>query len=273
MRNEFATKAYAKINIALNVLGKHENLHNIDSIITNVDIYDKIRMKKRNDNSINVLYTNLDIEIKNDTAKKIAELIQREYNTGGVDITIEKHIPFGAGLGGSSADAAGVAKCLEELFDLGTIPQSLLLRIGSDVPYMYEGGNKRVTGKGEIIRDVEIPKAFYAIVVCPGGVNTAQAYNLYDKIGGENKDISKMLIDLNVNKRIGLHNALQKAAMILNPNIEKGLDYLQKAGFENRVMTGSGSGVLAMELVNKEFNEKVIELKRIIPENYKLYLT
>lgn len=263
--------AYAKINLALNVLEKDGKLHKIDSIMTNINIFDKIWMQKRTDEAINITYTNINTAIENDTAKKIVLLLQKEYGTDGVDVLIEKHIPFNAGLGGSSADAAGVARCMQKLFNIGSIPYELLLQIGSDLPYMYEGGTKRVRNKGEVIEDVSVPEAYYAIVVCPGGVSTAEAYLLFDSIGGECCDIDKMLNGIQSDKDIKVWNALQKAATVLNPEISKGLELLKKAGFKQISMTGSGSAVFGRERNLKHYDQSIKILNEILPAGYTLY--
>ncbi len=266
-------KSYAKINLSLNILSKEDcGMHSIDTIVTNIDIYDTIKAKKRLDDKINISYTNIKHTIQNDTTKKMALLLQQEYNTGGVDIQIEKQIPFHAGLGGSSADAAGTAICLQRLFNINTIPLPLLLKVGSDVPYMFEGGTKRIRGKGDIIESIDDINAYFAIVICPGGVSTAQAYTLYDTIGGESCDIPNIINALTRDKTIGLCNSLQRAAIALNNNIQVGLNLLKQAGFCQRVMSGSGSAVLGMMYDKEQFYYAVNILKNILPTNYRLHI-
>ncbi|MFW5779862.1 MAG: 4-(cytidine 5'-diphospho)-2-C-methyl-D-erythritol kinase [Bacillota bacterium] len=265
-------KIYAKINLCLAIKGKEKHMHLIDTLITNINVFDEIALKKRNDNKINVVYKNINNKIENDTAKKAALLLQKVHSLPGVDITIKKHIPFSAGLGGSSADAAGVAKCMKKLFSIEPNRKELLL-IGSDVPYMFEGGDKRVKGLGENISPVILPNFKYAIVLCPGGVNTKKAYDLYDKIGGENPDVDKIIMNINHTKPCILYNALQKAACQLNPNIQTGLDLLKESGFTQSVMTGSGSAVVGMEKDPEKFKKQTEKLNTLINNNYKLILT
>lgn len=265
-------KSYAKINLSLDILDKEIcGLHNIDTIVTSINIYDIIKINKRADKAINVIYENLNNIIENDTSKKMALLLQKEYDTSGVDIYIKKHIPFQAGLGGSSADAAGVAVGMQKLFDIQNIPSSLLLQVGSDVPYMYKGGTRRVRGKGEVVESLNSFNAFIAIIICPGGVNTAEAYALYDVIGGETCNISKIIDCLINNRKVSLCNSLQRAAIELNKNIRTGLDYLEQAGFSQKVMSGSGSAVLGIMHNETQFNQSISTLKKILPEKYKLY--
>src|SRR5690554_1393578 len=181
MINKAKTKVYAKINLCLTIKGKQNKMHLIDTIVTNINVFDEIIVKKRTDEKIFVTYDNLSEQIENDTAKKAALLLQKKYSLKGVDINIKKNIPFSAGLGGSSADAAGVAKCMQKLFSI-KLDKQVLLQMGSDTPYMFNGGDARITGLGENIESLTLPPLKYAVLICPGGVNTKKAYELYDKI-------------------------------------------------------------------------------------------
>lgn len=268
MKKTEVHRAYAKINLALSITGVEDGLHTLDSLVTNIGVFDTVRAAKRTDNETTVTYSGLTEKLQNDSAKRMAALLQKEYNTSGADIFIKKRIPMSAGLGGSSADAAGVAHCMRKLFDIGAIPKKLLLKCGSDVPYMYEGGGKRMTGKGEKLESVELPKVYYAVVVCPGGVNTAEAYALYDKIGGQNADIDKILRNMRAGESFVLNNALQIAAEQLNSAITNGLALLSQAGFENTVMSGSGSSVVGITLDKKKFDICCGAIKKLLPQGY-----
>jgi 4-diphosphocytidyl-2-C-methyl-D-erythritol kinase len=250
-------KAYAKINLVLNVVGRQDNLHLIDSIMTPFDIYDTVKMEKRTDREIFVKYTNCE-NITNDTASKMAKLISKKYGLLGVNIEINKNIPIKAGLGGSSADAGAVARGMEKLFSLEKIPNELLLEVGSDVPYMYLGGDKRVQGVGEKVSSVNLPKLYKVLIVDGIGVDTKKSYENYDLFGGDNQDIEKFLI--NINKFCATFtNSLQKGSQKLNSNIQKASDLLTECGFSS-CMTGSGSGVFGIEYDKAQFENKLKKL-------------
>jgi 4-diphosphocytidyl-2-C-methyl-D-erythritol kinase len=268
MKKTAVHRAHAKINLALSVTGVKGGMHTIDSLVTNIGVYDTINATKRADSQIKVDYWGLTEGLRGDTAKRMAELIQNRYGTAGADILITKRIPMSAGLGGSSADAAGVAHCMRTLYNLGDIPADLLLAVGSDVPYMYEGGDKRISGTGERLESVFLQQANYAVLVCPGGVSTAEAYALYDKIGGQNPDIDKILDNMRLGKPYILTNALQKAAAELNHNITTGLELLARSGFENTVMSGSGSSVIGVTADKKKHEQNCDTLKKLLPRGY-----
>ncbi len=261
--NTISKKAYAKINLVLNVVGIQGKMHLIDSIVTPFNIYDTVHIEKRKDREIFVNYTNGQ-KFENDTAYKMATLITKRYKLSGVNIEIEKRIPQKAGIGGSSADAGAVARGMQQLFGLQEIPFELLLEVGSDVPYMYLGGNKRIQGVGEKVSSVSLPKLYKVLVVDGIGVDTKQSYQNYDLYGGENQDIDKFLVDVH-NGSATFTNALQKGSMKLNKNIKESIQALKECGFA-ACMTGSGSGVFGIEYDKASFDYKLTKLIKRRPD-------
>ena len=140
-------EAEAKLNLCLAIKGTDGNRHIIDSIFVPAGIKDIIYVEKSEKTSVS--YTD-GRKYERDTAAAVAEAVSRRYGTGGARILIEKRIPEGAGLGGSSADAGAVARALDALYRIGGIDPRLLVSIGSDVPYFYFGGAARVSGTGEV---------------------------------------------------------------------------------------------------------------------------
>ncbi len=245
----------AKLNLVLNIVGVRDNMHLLDMILTDFPIYDTILLEKNK--GVKVVYTNCKTP-NNDTAEKMARLICDYFGLEGVYIEITKRIPFGAGLGGSSADASGVARGISKLYDI-SIPNELLLKVGSDVPYMYYGGDKRVKGLGEIVEVIELPKVYKVLVVPNKGVDTKNSYSEYDKNPTENIDIDVWLKDFDEGKLIG-HNCLQKGSERLNTSISEVILVMERCGFQP-TMTGSGSGVFACEKDYLVYKQKVLKLK------------
>ena len=140
---------------------------------------------------------------------------------------IEKRIPARAGLGGSSAPAAALVRLLSARS--GIRPTSeFLLSLGSDVPYMYEGGEARVTGCGESVERLPFVKRSVLLVLPSGGADTAKAYALYDEGVTSPGD-----------------NHLFAAACRLCPETGRAAEALSLAGARRVVMSGSGSAVCA----------------------------
>ena len=167
--------------------------------------------------------------------------------TSGVDITINKDIPIGGGLGGSSADIAGVLKCMEALFNTGKKLAPLANNLGSDAAYMLEGGYAVITGRGEKISKKDINKVLYLILITEQKSTSARGvYKAFDKIGKEKKPCTMAAVtalkenDMQKYKTI-VKNDLTEGALTFVPEIYGNICALKKAGAINALMTGSGS--------------------------------
>ncbi len=251
-------KSAAKLNLMLNIVGKINNMHLIDGVFVPFNLYDIIFAEKRSDKKITVSYSQKDLRFENDTAIKAAEMITKRYDLGGVDIFIEKNIPQKSGMGGSSTDAAGVARAIEQLYGLPKIDNDLLLEVGSDVPYMYKGGDCRVRGIGEKVQSINLPKIYKVVLLPSKGVDTGKCYHLYDQIGGENGEIEKF-IDNPFENKVKLSNALERAACKLNKDIVSALEALDTVGFLYG-MSGSGSACFGIEYDLAKFEKKLAKL-------------
>lgn len=139
--------APAKINLALDVTGKEGRLHTVDTLIYPVSLHDTVGMKPSDVTTVK--YVGKRGVYPGDTVLKTLELYKKIYGERGVEIEIIKRIPEKAGLGGSSADAAAVARGLEELFLYPSVGAEKLLEVGSDVPAMYENSPQRATSFGK----------------------------------------------------------------------------------------------------------------------------
>ncbi len=262
--------ARAKVNLALNVRGKEGSRHLLDGIYACCDLCDEIVLSARADKEIRVLYEGREGLYEKDTSYAMARLLQETFHTPGADIFIRKHIPEKRGLGGSSADAAGVARAFLGEFGLDEIDPKLLLSIGSDVPFQYAGGCARVRGEGELIKSVPLPRIYLAVVIPPRGVSTAECFFTFDRMGGTSGDVDALTEDLLNEKEPVFFNALERAATALVPEIVVGRKTLEKAGFACG-MTGSGSALFGAEYDEKIFRQK---LKKVaLPQGFTLIET
>ena len=179
-------KAYAKINIALDVVGKREDgYHLLRMIMQTVDLYDVIEITK----------TDSDIKLKcnkpyvptdeRNLAYKAAKLFKEAYNINqGVSINLIKNIPVSAGMAGGSTDAAGVLKLMNRLFNVNANDEELRklgLKLGADVPYCINGGTALCEGIGEKITQLKPFKDKIVVIVKPPfGVSTKDVYKAFD---------------------------------------------------------------------------------------------
>lgn len=242
-------KVYAKLNLTLNVTGRENGFHNIDSVATSVDVFDVVEVTVRNDCAVNVCGMEY-VNACDNSAYKAACGFINAFNTLGVDISIDKRIPFGAGMGGSSADAAAVIYCMCSLFGVDVSSaevHGLCASVGSDVSFMLCGGLARLRGKGDdvIYYEANIP-LYFALTTFNISMSTAEVYSQFDNIGAElyasdNGKAAALLEAGQIDKAVGLfNNHLQAAASSLS---DYAADYIK---FCNKHllpfnMTGSGS--------------------------------
>lgn len=244
-------KVYAKLNLTLNVLGKQNGFHNIDSIATSVDIFDVVEVLPSSDKRVTVLGLS-SVATEKNTAYRAACGFMRQFDTLGVDIVIEKHIPFGAGMGGSSADAAAVIYCMCELFGVDVNDDKirrLCAEIGSDVSYMLHGGLGRLCGKGDDVTFGKLHSPLYfALTTFDTSVSTAEAYSHLDEVcvgGTQQVEDNSALFDMlqygvtnSTLKRFNNH--LQVATSSLSDYALSYLQFCNDRGLSCN-MTGSGS--------------------------------
>lgn len=179
-------KAYAKINISLDVIGKRDDgYHFLKMIMQNIDLYDHISVEKAY-KGINLICNKPYIpRDEKNLAYKAAKIFFEQYNiNGGAMINIRKNIPVAAGLAGGSTDAAAVLKCLRDLYNPNIDDKQLMelgLKIGADVPYCILGGTALCEGVGEIVTPLTPFKNYILVLVKPSfGVSTKEVYTSLD---------------------------------------------------------------------------------------------
>ena len=178
--------APAKINLTLDIVGvRNDGYHLLESVFQTVSVYDKITVKKKWGRGITLIADNCHCPAEKNTAYKAAVAFFRYTGLNkGVKITIEKHIPQQAGMGGGSADAAGVLWALDQLFGTRlTVGQlcEIGLTVGADVPFCVMGGTAFVTGIGEGLQPLPPMPDCYIVEAQPAeGISTKEAYAAVD---------------------------------------------------------------------------------------------
>ena len=255
--NYVRVKSYAKINLTLDITGVNGGYHTIDSVVASVDLYDLIAVKRRRDKLVSVTMHgegSESIPYENNNAAKAAELFIARFGTDGADITVWKNVPMGAGLGGSSADVAGVLNAMAKLYDINdarTLKQ-LADGLGSDSGYMLTGGFARLTGRGDKVERLKSGvKLDIGLLIPKSGVSTAQCYSLSDSTGAtanftSNEAQKAVLAGNKQDIGASLSNGLYAAAIKLNSDVEECFDELKAFDPLGVNMTGSGSGVFAV---------------------------
>jgi 4-diphosphocytidyl-2-C-methyl-D-erythritol kinase len=161
-----------------------------------------------------------------------------------VDISIEKRVPWGAGLGGGSSDAASTLLALNRLWGLHWPRERLLalaLKLGADVPFFVGGRNAWVEGIGEQLMPIDLPSRWLAVLKPAVAIPTAAIFNSPDLARNTRPAI---LLDFLADPYGFGHNDLQKPAQAASSEVTEALELL-KARYGNSRMTGSGSAVFA----------------------------
>jgi 4-diphosphocytidyl-2-C-methyl-D-erythritol kinase len=174
--------APAKINLFLHVTGRRaDGYHTLESLIALIDFADTITLVRRDDGVIRRNNDIAGVPEESDLAVRAARTLQAATGTRhGVDLTVDKRIPLGSGLGGGSSDAASVLLALNRLWELA-LPRAelsrLALGLGADVPLFIAGENTVARGIGESLSPVSLPRSFVALAFPPVAVPTVDIFN------------------------------------------------------------------------------------------------
>ena len=262
-------KALAKINLTLDVVGAENGFHQLKSLVASIDLGDQIILTKRNDKNVTLTCNGLDVgcDIESNNAYKTTKLFMQTFGVNGVDIALNKNIPVGAGLGGSSADIAGVLNGMKKLYNLDCNLLDLANKLGSDSGYMLNGGWAVLQGRGDIIEPVETKAKFYLLILsAQGQVSAGACYKEFDQQGKAYMPVTDKAVELLKSgdiKGFGdiLKNDLYPSAKQLLPQIEDNLNALKEFG--SCVMTGSGSAVIGVYSSLKERNKAYNKLYKV----------
>ncbi|NTV10524.1 MAG: 4-(cytidine 5'-diphospho)-2-C-methyl-D-erythritol kinase [Zoogloea sp.] len=234
--------APAKINLFLHVVGRRpDGYHLLQTAFRMLDWGDRITLRVREDGAI--LRTNdvPGVPSESDLTVRAALLLQRETGCRlGAEITVEKCIPMGGGLGGGSSDAASVLIGLNRLWGCGLGReqlQALGLRLGADVPFFIFGRTAFAEGVGEALQPMELPAAWYVLLAPAVSVPTSEIFSAQELT----RD-TKILImrDFAAN---ATRNDMQAVVCNRYPEVRKALEWLSEFGAAR--MSGSGACIFA----------------------------
>ncbi|MCE2992656.1 MAG: 4-(cytidine 5'-diphospho)-2-C-methyl-D-erythritol kinase [Alphaproteobacteria bacterium] len=254
----------AKINLFLNLTGKRENgYHLLESFFALLDLYDLVSIyETKSIDEVIVTQNSCHLKIDdNIVCKVLSYLREHGYIDNYFKIVIEKNIPLGGGLGGSSTNAAAVLTSLNQYMNL---PEHKLLEIGlkfgADVPFFIKNQNAFVSGIGENIKPVKLGLNVHLLIIKPDfAISSKDCYQL-----GFDKFTNPIDLDLIKDQIMFGNNDLEKNAIKLNDTIKDILlEIKERVGCRLSRMTGSGSccfGIFESEdsalSAKKYFDEK-----------------
>jgi 4-diphosphocytidyl-2-C-methyl-D-erythritol kinase len=244
--------APAKINLFLHVVGRRaDGYHLLQSVFMLIDWADTLHFERRGDGALH--RHDLGVALPaDDLTLRAARLLQAESGSSlGADIHIDKRVPWAAGLGGGSSDAATALLALNRLWHLHWPRQRLLAlaaRIGADVPFFVGGRNAFVEGVGEQLTPIEVPRQWLAVIKPAAGLSTADVFGhpalVHDT---PSATLAGFLADASLPGFWASgwgRNDLQAPAEDCCPEVAQAARWLQRQ-FGNSRMTGSGSAVFA----------------------------
>jgi 4-diphosphocytidyl-2-C-methyl-D-erythritol kinase len=173
--------APGKLNLFLLITGKRaDGYHTLQTLFRFIDFGDTLSFRVRDDDRIVRTDPIAGVPVESDLSVRAARLLQQEARCErGVEIAITKRLPMGGGLGGGSSDAATTLLALNRVWDLSwprSRLQELALRLGADVPIFIFGRNALAEGIGEELYAVDLPPAWYVVLVPPVHVSTAAVF-------------------------------------------------------------------------------------------------
>ncbi len=256
--NSITVKAYAKINLALDVIKKRpDGYHDVSMIMQTVSLHDTISIKKTKFQSIalrsNLYYLPTD---QRNLVYKAVELFRENYHfRSGLSIFINKRIPVAAGLAGGSSDAAATLKGLNRLFQTNLSLEELMklgLKLGADVPYCLLMGTALSEGIGEILSPLApMPDCSILLVKPDFNVSTRHVYeNLHLDEEIKHPDVLAMLNCLkekNIYKLASLmDNILESVTVKDHPIIGEIKEKMKDKEALAALMSGSGPTVFGI---------------------------
>ena len=264
-----AAFAPAKVNLTLHVIGQRaDGYHLLDSLVVFADVGDHILVAPGSGLHLKVtgpMATGVPVDDSN--------LVIRAARTAGVtdaQITLDKHLPAAAGIGGGSSDAAATLRALMQSQEAdGAVMPENVLALGADVPVCLAATATRMSGIGEVLEPIPGLPPFAAVLVNPGvGVSTPEVFRaLRHKDGAPMGEIPAFSgFDSCVAWLAEQRNDLQAAAVAQQPVIGRVLDRLQERGAVLARMSGSGATCFGLFADTESAKQVAADLARVEPE-------
>ena len=269
-------KSYAKINLFLYVVNKLDaGFHELNSVLSRIDLYDEIRIK--DDSSFSISYNGPfgdQVGSDDNVSKLFNYLIDKNYlKQKSFAIHVVKNIPVGSGLGGGSSNVAEIIKYLirSDLLD-NLISTEIARDLGSDIEFFIGEGSALISGKGNVDRRLKINSDKHFLIVFPNIQNsTKEIFNKHSNLSGEKFSYNN---DINLDEILkGTSNELEKTALVANQEMTKVREYLENdINCKYERMTGSGSAYFAVYEDKQKAEEAIQRISEEHP-NWWTYLT
>ncbi len=252
MSDKLTLPAPAKLNLFLHITAQREDgYHLLQTVFQLLDYSDEITLEIRQDGKITRNESNKnfnalnEIPLESDLCVRAAKLLQdHTHSSLGAEITLNKKLPIGGGIGGGSSDAATVLHGLNVLWECGLTHQELAelgLQLGADVPVFIHGNSAWAEGIGELLTPINLPESWFLVVRPDISVSTAEIFA--DQALTRDCDaltITRFLNDAVFKKQLNVFELIVKKKY---PKIANALEWL--SSFSEARLTGTGSCIFA----------------------------
>ena len=266
--------APAKLNLFLHVVGRRaDGYHELQTVFQFVDLADRVRIARRADGLLRRTVAIRGVAEADDLVIRAARLLRDEFGVDeGVDIAVEKRIPLGGGFGGGSSDAASTLVGLNRLWNLDLDAErmaTLALKLGADVPVFVRGTASWAEGVGERLVPIVLERPWYALVVPPVAVSTADVFGAPALTRNSPRfRISQLLPNREGNPdsqvRIepllaATRNDCEPVVRAMHPQVGEAIDWLSQ--YSRGRMTGTGATAFAPFATR----EQALEVANAVP--------
>ena len=255
-----AYPAPAKLNLFLHVTGRRpDGYHLLQTVFRFIDYGDTLHFTLRTDGQIVLTQALPGVPVEQDLCYRAARLLQATAGTSqGVEITLEKRLPVGGGLGGGSSDAATTLIVLNRLWGTGLSRAALMalgLQLGADVPVFIFGDNAWAEGVGEALTPIALEPAWYVVLVPPVSVPTARVFGAPELTRNTLPvTIAAFSAGQNPAKNPNkFRNDLEPVVIARYPSVARHLEWLKQHGAAR--MTGSGACVFCAFATQQQARE------------------
>lgn len=277
---QISVKAFAKINLGLFITGKRpDGYHTLETVFAPISWYDEFSFMPSDDLAMTCSNQELPSDDSNLCIRAAKALREFAGTSQGVSIALTKNIPFGAGLGGGSSDAAKTLNVLNTLWNINAPAaelKSIAVTLGADVPYFLEtSGLAFASGIGDELEDLDCSLPFSILTVFPGEhISTVWAYrNFYHRFERKTPDLKKLTFDLCNNRNPAVlqsyENDFEPVVFNNYPSVRAVKEELLGKGAVYASLSGSGSAVFGLF----QDIEKAETAAESFQESYPLSLT
>ncbi len=247
--------APAKINLFLHIIRQREDgYHELQTVFQLLDFCDALSFSITDSPVIRHTQPLAGVDDDSELCLRAARLLQQTCHVDrGVEITLEKRIPQGAGLGGGSSDAATTLLALNRLWNAGLNQDQLValgLQLGADVPVFLRGQTAWAEGVGENLTPIELEPGWYVVILPDTQVSTADIFSDPELTRGSPP------ITIRAFREGRAGNDLERVVRQRYPQVDQALQWLQSFGDPS--MTGSGAGVF-LPVTSHSLGEEILK--------------